>query len=97
MTIGGPAVRRIGDALAPRRVQSGGDMQDDFVPVMAIQPNRWHTELERARRRRDQAAQGSPDWDAASEAVVELEAKDAEARSEQPHRKLFLVEARTAS
>ena len=30
-----------------------------------------------ARHRRDQVAKGSPDWDAASEAVTELEAADA--------------------
>lgn len=51
-------------------------------------------ELERARRRRDQAAPGSPDWDAASEAVLELEAHDPAAG--QHHRNLFLVESRSA-
>ena len=49
------------------------------------------TELERARRRRDQAAQGSPDWDAASEAVMELEAGDPVSFAEGRGRKLFLV------
>ena len=50
------------------------------------------TELERARRRRDQAAQGSPDWDAASEAVMELEAAHALLRPQQPRPRLFLLE-----
>ncbi len=50
------------------------------------------TELDRARRRRDQAAQGSPDWDAASEAVMELEAADALLSPEQPRPRLFLLE-----
>lgn len=68
-------------------------MQDEFGSAMPIAPSRWQTELEHARRRRDQAAQGSPDWDAASEAVMELEALDAEPVDEQPRRRLFLVEA----
>ena len=55
---------------------------------------RASTDLERARLRRDQAAQGSPDWDAASEAVMELEADDPAAFAEQRGRKLFLVRPR---
>lgn len=51
-------------------------------------------DLARARRRRDQAAQGSPDWDAASEAVMELESDDPELFAEQRGRKLYLVRRR---
>ena len=54
-------------------------------------------DLQRARRRRDQAAQGSPDWDAASEAVMELEADDPELFAEQRGRKLHLVRPRTGA
>ena len=54
-------------------------------------PDRPLTELERARRRRDQAAQGSPDWDAASEAVLELESDDPVSFAETRGRKLYLV------
>jgi hypothetical protein len=55
------------------------------------------TDLERARRRRDEAAQGSPDWDAASEAVMELEADDPASFAERHGRKLFLVRPRQTS
>jgi hypothetical protein len=55
---------------------------------------RASAELELARRRRDQAAQGSPDWDAASEAVIELEAEDPASFAEGRARKLFLVRPR---
>lgn len=67
-------------------------MQDVSVPTMAMPEDGRPTELERARRRRDQAAQGSPDWDAASEAVMELEAADASIPVEQPRPRLFLLE-----
>jgi hypothetical protein len=55
--------------------------------------DRWKIELERARRRRDSAAPSSPDWDAASEAVLELEARDQASRADHPRLGLFLVEA----
>ena len=55
--------------------------------------DRWKTELERARRRRDSAAPSSPDWDAASEAVIELEARDLASLADRPRHALFLVEA----
>lgn len=55
--------------------------------------DRWKIELERARRRRDSAAPSSPDWDAASEAVLELEARDQASRADHPRHGLFLVEA----
>ncbi len=67
-------------------------MQDMSVPTMAMPGDGRPTELERARRRRDQAAQGSPDWDAASEAVMELEAADALLRPKPPRPRLFLLE-----
>jgi hypothetical protein len=54
------------------------------------------TQLDRARRRRDEAAQGSPDWDAASEAVMELEADDRASDPNQAPRQLFLVDPRSA-
>jgi hypothetical protein len=53
--------------------------------------------LARARQRRDEAAQGSPDWDAASEAVVELESSDMSPLGEQLRRRLYVVEALAAS
>ena len=55
--------------------------------------DRWKTELDRARRRRDSAAPSSPDWDAASEAVLELEAREPASRADHPRIGLFLVEA----
>jgi hypothetical protein len=64
---------------------------DPTVPTPIDNPS---TDLERARRRRDQAAQGSPDWDAASEAVMELEADDPASFAEHRGRKLFLVSSR---
>jgi hypothetical protein len=67
-------------------------MQDVSDPTMAMLRDGRPTRLERARRRRDQAAQGSPDWDAASEAVMELESADAPIRAEGPHPRLFLLE-----
>jgi hypothetical protein len=68
------------------------DMHELSVPAMAMPGDGRPTQLERARRRRDQAAQGSPDWDAASEAVLELEATDAPLQTEQPRPRLFLLE-----
>jgi hypothetical protein len=68
------------------------EMHELSVPAMATAGDGRPTELERARRRRDQAAQGSPDWDAASEAVLELEAADALLRPEQPRPRLFLLQ-----
>jgi hypothetical protein len=60
--------------------------------------DRWR-HLERARQRRDQAAPGSPEWDAASEAVLELEAQAREVTTltEQLRRQPFFAEARAAS
>lgn len=52
------------------------------------------TQLDRARRRRDEAAQGSPDWDAASEAVMELEADDRSWDTEQAPQQLFRIDPR---
>jgi hypothetical protein len=72
------------------------DMYEPSYPTLARPADRRPSELERARRRRDQAAQGSPDWDAASEAVMELEAADALVRAEPPHRRLFLLEPSSA-
>jgi hypothetical protein len=71
-------------------------MYKTSYPTLARSADRRPTELERARRRRDQAAHGSPDWDAASEAVLELEAADAVLRAEPPHRNLFLLEPSSA-
>ena len=76
----------------PRSPSVERDMYDLSAPAMAMPGEGRPTELERARRRRDQAAQGSPDWDAASEAVLELEAADALPRPEQPRPRLFLLE-----
>jgi hypothetical protein len=67
------------------------DMQALSTPATAMPGDGRPTELERARRRRDQAAQGSPDWDAASEAVLELEAAD-----QPPRVRLFLLESTSA-
>ena len=67
-------------------------MQGVCAPTVAMPGDGRPNELERARRRRDQAAQGSPDWDAASEAVMELEAADALLSPEQPRPRLFLLE-----
>ena len=67
------------------------DMQDFSVPPISIPTQGGPTALERARLRRDAAAHGSPDWDAASEAVLELEAVDALLTDGQPRRRLFLV------
>jgi hypothetical protein len=58
--------------------------------------DRWTIELERARRRRDSAAPSSPDWDAASEAVLELEALVQASRADHPRQALYLVEALAA-
>lgn len=65
--------------------------------MTAMQTDRRQIEMERARQRRDQAAPGSPDWDAASEAVLELEAHDTAPLAEQLRRKLFHVESSIAS
>jgi hypothetical protein len=72
------------------------DMYPTLYPRLLTPANSRPTELNRARRRRDQAAQGSPDWDAASEAVCELEAADALARAARPYRRLFLLEPSSA-
>jgi len=62
-----------------------------------MQSERRKIELERARQRRDQAMPGSPDWDAASEAVLELETHDMASVAEQLRRQVFFAEARAAS
>jgi hypothetical protein len=72
------------------------DMYPTLSPRLLTLATGRPTELNRARRRRDQAAQGSPDWDAASEAVCELEAADALIRAAQPYRALFLLEPSSA-
>jgi hypothetical protein len=72
------------------------DMYPTLSPRLLMLANSRPSELDRARRRRDQAAQGSPDWDAASEAVLELEAADALVRAGRPHRTLFLLEPSSA-
>lgn len=66
----------------PRDPRVERDMLEASVPTLATPRDGRPNELERARRRRDQAAKGSPDWDAASEAVLELEAADASIRAE---------------
>jgi hypothetical protein len=76
----------------PRSRSVERDMHELSVPAMAMPGDGRPTELERARRRRDQAAEGSPDWDAASEAVMELEAADASLQTEPPRPRLFLLE-----
>lgn len=76
----------------PRGPSVKRDMHETNYPTMALPNDGRPTKLERARRRRDQAAQGSPDWDAASEAVLELEAADALLRPEQPRPRLYLLE-----
>ena len=65
--------------------------------IIRMQDDKRRLELERARRRRDEAAQGSPDWDAASEAVLELEAHESTPLADQFRRRLFLVDSQTAS
>ena len=77
--------------LARRRSIVDGDMQVFSVPPISIPAHGGPTALERARLRRDAAAHGSPDWDAASEAVLELEAVDAVPPDGQPRRRLFLL------
>jgi hypothetical protein len=67
------------------------DMHVLSIPQMTKPAHGHPTALERARLRRDGAAQGSPDWDAASEAVLELEAVDALLPDGQPRRRLFLL------
>jgi hypothetical protein len=62
-----------------------------------MQTDHRQVELERARQRREYAAPGSPDWDAASEAVLELEARDPAPLAEQLRRKLFHVEVQPAA
>lgn len=71
------------------------DMYPTLYPRLTLANSR-PTELNRARWRRDQAAQGSPDWDAASEAVCELEAADALARATRPYTRLFMLEPSSA-
>lgn len=68
-------------------------MPIDVDSMPATRTGRPLTQLDRARRRRDEAAQGSPDWDAASEAVMELEA-DGDASDALAPRQLFLVDPR---
>jgi hypothetical protein len=60
---------------------------------MAEQIDPERAELERARIRRDQAAPGSPDWDAASQAVIELEERDPSPLVDQLRRRVFFVES----
>ena len=67
------------------------DMQALSATPISIPTRGGPTALERARLRRDAAAHGSPDWDAASEAVLELEAVDAVVPDGQPRRRLFLL------
>jgi hypothetical protein len=62
-----------------------------------MQSDRGQLELERARRRRDEAAPGSPDWDAAAEAVLELEANESVPLPDQRRPRLFLVDPQIAS
>lgn len=69
-------------------------MQSQTRSMTAPLTDKREIDLQRARRRRDQAAHGSPDWDAASEAVLELEADDPDGFAEQRGRKLFLVRPR---
>lgn len=76
----------------PRGRSVKREMQEMSGPTSATPRDGRPNELERARRRRDQAAQGSPDWDAASEAVLELEAADALLYTEQLRPRLFLLE-----
>ena len=76
----------------PRGPSVKRDMHETSYPTMALPTDGRPTELQRARRRRDQAAQGSPDWDAASEAVLELEAAEPSLLDEQPRPRLFLLE-----
>lgn len=71
-------------------------MDPTLYPRLLTLANSRPTELGRARWRRDQAAQGSPDWDAASEAVCELEAADALLRAARPYQGLFLLEPSSA-
>jgi len=80
----------------PGRFSVKRDMCPTLSPRLLTLANSRPTELNRARRRRDQAAQGSPDWDAASEAVCELEAADALVRAAQPYRSLFMLEPSSA-
>ncbi len=67
------------------------DMARRIDPSTTLQSDLRLLQLERARRRRDDAAQGSPDWDAASEAVIELEAEDPTSRAEVRGPRLYLV------
>jgi hypothetical protein len=80
----------------PGRFTVKPDMHPTLYPRLLKLGNSRPTELHRARRRRDQAAQGSPDWDAASEAVCELEAAEALVRAARPYRALFLLEPSSA-
>lgn len=88
----GTALRRMGDAPSSESIQCERDMHETSYPGLPRPTDRRPTELERARLRRDLAAQGSPDWDAASEAVLELEAADALIRAERSRPRLFLLE-----
>ena len=72
------------------------DMHEPSFSLMALSIDRRQIDLERARRRRDQAAQGSPDWDAASEAVLELEAHASLRLADQLRRRVFVAERQAA-
>jgi hypothetical protein len=78
------------------RVTVKRTMNPTLYPHLLMLGSSRPTELNRARRRRDQAAQGSPDWDAASEAVCELEAADALVRAARPYPHPFLLEPSSA-
>lgn len=71
-------------------------MHKPSYSALALSLDRRQIDLERARRRRDEAAQGSPDWDAASEAVLELEAHASLRLADQLRRRVFVAEHRAA-
>lgn len=75
--------------------RTGSRMERD-MQIDTRQLDTWHLELARARRRRDTAANGSPDWDAASEAVLELESYESATTEDPPRRALYLVGPRSA-
>ena len=72
------------------------DMHEPSFSLIALSTDRRQIDLERARRRRDEAANGSPDWDAASEAVLELEAHASLRLADQLRRRLFVAERQAA-
>lgn len=65
--------------------------------MTAMRTDRWQIDIERARQRRDAAAPGSPDWDAASEAVLEFEAHETAPLAEQLRTRLVRGEPSLAS